>query len=67
MHERGLAYDLSGPDLDAILAAVQKAIAQGRIRLVQGSRSNLLIERMNHCVQVEIESGIPDFEPFDFA
>ena len=67
MHQRGLAYDLSGPDLNAILAAVQKAIEQKRIRLVHGSRSNLLIEKMNHCVHVEIESGILDFEPFDFA
>ena len=67
MHQRGLAYDLSGPDLNAILDAVKKAVAQKRIRLVPGSKSNLLIEKTNHCVHVEIDSGILDFEPFDFA
>src|ERR1700674_4676593 len=46
-HQKGLAYDLSGPNLDSILAAVKKAVAQGRIRLVQRSTSNLLIERKN--------------------
>ena len=67
MHQRGLAYDLSGPDLGAIAAAVRKAVADRRIVLVQGSRSNLLIERANHCVHIEIQSGILDFEPFEYA
>ena len=67
MHQRGLAYDLSGPNLDAILAAVQKAIEQKRISLVAGSKSNLLIERQNNCVHVEIVGGILDFEPFEIA
>jgi hypothetical protein len=65
MHQRGLAYDLSGPNLDAIFAAVQKAVAQKRIRLVQGSRSKLLMEKQNHCVHIEIDEGILDFEPFE--
>jgi hypothetical protein len=67
MHQRGLAYDLSGPNLDAIFTAVQKAIEQKRIRLVAGSRTNLLMERRNNCVHVEIEGGILDFEPFEIA
>jgi hypothetical protein len=67
MHQRGLAYDLSGPNLNAILEAVKKAVAQKRIHLLQGSKSNLLIEHQNHCVHVEIDSGILDFEPFDYA
>jgi hypothetical protein len=67
MHQRGLAYDLSGPNLNAIVSAVQKAVSQGRIRLVAGSRSKLLIEKKNNCVHVEIEGGLLDFEPFEFA
>jgi len=67
IHQRGLAYDLSGPNLDAIFAAAQKAIEQKRIRLVAGSRTNLLIEPQNNCVHVEIEGGILDFEPFEIA
>ena len=67
MHEKGLAYDLSGPNLDAIASAVRKAVSQGRIRLVSGSTSNLLIERKNNCVHVEIDAGLLDFEAFEFA
>ena len=67
MHQRGLAYDLSGPNLNAILSAVQKAVDQKRIRLVSGSRSNLLIEKQNHCVHVEIDEGVLDFEPFEIV
>lgn len=67
MHQRGLAYDLSGPDLSKIETAVRKAVADGRIRLVQGSRSAILREAKNHCVHVEIESGLLDFEPFEYA
>jgi hypothetical protein len=67
MHQRGLAYDLSGPDLSKIEAAVRKAVADGRIRLVQGSPSAILRETRNHCVHVEIDGGLLDFEPFEFA
>jgi|KBSMisStandDraft_5_1062788.scaffolds.fasta_scaffold456267_1 hypothetical protein len=67
MHQRGLAYDFSGPNLNAILTAVQKAVDQRRIRLVAGSKSNLLIEKRNHCVHVEIDEGVLDFEPFEIA
>jgi hypothetical protein len=67
MHQLGLAYDLSGPNLPAIFTAVQKAVAQKRIHLVEGSRSNLLIETTNHCVHVEIDGGLLDYEPFEYA
>jgi hypothetical protein len=67
MHQRGLAYDLSGPDLNKIEQAVRKAAADGRIRLVAGSPSAILREIQNHCIHVEIEGGFLDFEPFDFA
>jgi hypothetical protein len=67
MHQRGLAYDLTGPDLSKIEAAVRKAVADGRISLVPGSKSAILREVKNHCVHVEIQSALLDFEPFDFA
>lgn len=67
MHQRGMAYDLSGPDLSKIETAVRKAAADGRIRLVQGSPSSILREATNRCVHVEIESGLLDFEPFEYA
>jgi hypothetical protein len=67
MHQRGLAYDLSGPDLSKIEAAVRKAVADGRIRLVQGSSSAILCEPRNNCVHVEIDGGLLDFEPFEYA
>src|SRR5690348_3915127 len=63
MHQRGLAYDLVGPDLDKIETAVRKAVSDGRIKLVPGSRSAILQEPMNRCVHVEMEAGILDFEP----
>jgi hypothetical protein len=66
-HQSGLAYDLSGPSLPAILAGVEKALAAGRITLLQDSRSNLIIEHKNHCVHVEIESALIDHEPFEFV
>lgn len=67
MHQRGLAYDLSGPDLQKIAKAVRKAVADRRIYLVAGSRNNLLIEEKNHCVHVEISGAVLDFEPFEVA
>jgi hypothetical protein len=65
MHQRGVAYDLEGPDLNSIELAVRKAVAFLRITLVDGSRSALLQETKNHCVHVEIQSALLDFEPFD--
>ena len=67
MHQRGLAYDLSGPDLSAIEKGVRKAAADRRITLVHGSPSAILREPQNHCVHVEIEAGLLDFEPFEYA
>lgn len=63
MHQRGLAYDLTGKDLEKIRAAVLKAAAEGRIHLVKPP----LLETKNHCVHVEIDSAVIDFEPFDWA
>ncbi|MGH7617044.1 MAG: hypothetical protein ACREPM_07450 [Gemmatimonadaceae bacterium] len=67
MHQKGLAYDLAGPDLNKIEAAVRKAVSDGRIKLVPGSKSAILQEPKNHCVHVEMQSGVLDFEPFDFG
>lgn len=67
LHQRGLAYDLSGPDLSKIEAAVRKAVADKRIRLVQGSPSAILHETKNSCVHVEIDGALLDFEPFEYA
>jgi hypothetical protein len=64
-HQRGMAYDLSGPDLDAIEAAVRKAVAAGRISLLRGSNRPIRPETINRCIHVEIEAAILDFEPFD--
>lgn len=66
-HQSGLAYDLSGPDLSAILAGVERALAEGKITLLQGSKSNLIVEKKNNCVHVEIESALIDHEPFEFV
>jgi hypothetical protein len=66
-HQSGLAYDLAGPDLAKVEAAVRKAAADGRITLVRTSRNPILREVVNRCVHVEIESGLLDFEPFEYA
>lgn len=63
MHERGLAYDLTGPDLKKIEAAILKAATDGRIHLVRPP----LFERKNNCIHVEIDEAVLDFEPFDWA
>jgi hypothetical protein len=63
MHQRGLAYDLVGNDLEKIKAAVLKASAEGRIHLIRPP----LLETKNKCVHVEIDSAVIDFEPFDWA
>lgn len=57
-HASGIAYDLAGPDLDAIVAGVQKAVDQRRITLLAGSRSALLKEPQNGCVHVEISGAV---------
>lgn len=67
VHERGLAYDLSGPDLGKIESAVRKAVADGRIRLLEGSRKPIRLEPINHCVHVEIDGALLDYEPFEFV
>ncbi len=67
MHQRGLAYDLTGPDLAKILLSVNKAAADGRIHLIppRGGWQNPRLE--GTCVHVEIDGGKLDFEPFDYA
>ncbi|HXF28169.1 MAG TPA: hypothetical protein VN610_12885 [Bryobacteraceae bacterium] len=67
MHQKGLAYDLSGRDLNAIFAAVNKASSTGGIHLIPPRRgwNNPRLE--GGCVHVEIDSGKLDFEPFDYA
>ncbi|MGJ4891219.1 hypothetical protein ACQR1Y_23720 [Bradyrhizobium sp. HKCCYLRH3099] len=57
-HQSGIAYDLAGPDLDAIVAGVQKAVDQRRITLLAGSSSALLKEPQNSCVHVEISGAV---------
>ena len=66
-HRLGIAYDLSGPDLPKIVAAIQKAASVRAIQLAprRGGFDNPKLE--GHCVHVEILGGRMDFEPFDFA
>jgi hypothetical protein len=66
MHQQGLAYDFTGPDLQKIQAAIAKAVAEGHIRLVN-KPNNLIIETRNNCVHAEIESATLDFEPFEYV
>jgi hypothetical protein len=56
-HQQGIAYDLSGTNLDRIAESVRKAAESGRITLAN-SPSRLLIERANNCVHVEITAAI---------
>lgn len=65
VHERGLAYDLSGANLSEIEKAVRKAVADGRIRLVRPD--GIIVELHNRCVHVEIDGGLLDFEAFELA
>ena len=67
MHQKGLAYDLAGPDLSAILTAVNKAASTGRIHLIRPRPGWQNPRLEGTCVHVEIDSGKLDFEPFDFA
>jgi hypothetical protein len=63
-HQAGIAYDFSGPDLPKIAAAVRRAVAEGRIKLAI-SKSALLIEKVNHCVHVEIVEALIHNDAFD--
>jgi hypothetical protein len=64
-HQSGIAYDLSGPHLAKIAAAVRRAVTDGRIKLA-ASKSALLIEKVNHCVHVEIVETVIHNDAFDF-
>lgn len=66
-HRIGIAYDLAGPDLPDIVAAIQEAASTGAIRLAprRPGFDNPKLE--GHCVHVEILGGKIDFEPYDFA
>jgi len=66
-HRLAKAYDLTGPDLAAIEAAIKKAAADGRIVLAPARPHWNNPRREGHCVHVEILGGSIDFEPFDFA
>lgn len=56
-HQRAIAYDFSGPSLEAIEAGVRRAVKDRAIILARGSRNPILVEKANHCVHVEIESA----------
>src|SRR5689334_11030350 len=67
MHQRGVAYDLAGPDLSKILDAVNKAAEKGAIHLLP-ARPNWPNPRLEgRCVHVEIDSGTIDFVPWEDA
>ncbi len=66
-HQKGIAYDLTGPNLFAIEAGVRKAVGQKRITLAGPARTALLVEKKNHCVHVEIQAAILDYEPTEYA
>ena len=67
MHQRGVAYDLAGPDLTKILDAVNDAADKGAIRLLP-ARPNWPNPRLEgRCVHVEIDSGRIDFVPWENA
>lgn len=66
-HQKAIAYDLTGPRLDRIEASVRRAVAEKRIILSRTSRSAILVEKQNHCVHVEIEAAVLDYEPFETA
>jgi hypothetical protein len=68
LHERGLAYDLVGPDLYGIERAVRKAFADGRIHLLMPWTSfTLHVEKGNNCVHVQIDGAVLDFDPWQLA
>ena len=65
VHRLGMAYDLTGPDLAQIKAAIVKAATDGRIVLAP-ERPNWTNPRLEgRCVHVEILGGKLDFEPFE--
>ena len=67
MHQKGLAYDLAGPNLHSILAAIKQAAAKGSIHLIppRPGWTNPRLE--GGCVHVEIDAATLDFDPFDYA
>jgi len=67
LHQRGLAYDFSGPDLQKIKAAILKAVADGRVRLVNKPRNLIVEPPPQNCVHAEIEAATLDYEPFEYA
>jgi hypothetical protein len=66
-HRLGIAYDLAGPDLSAIVTSIKEAASRGAIRLApkRPHFDNPKLEGV--CVHVEILGGQIDFEPFDFV
>lgn len=66
-HEKGIAFDLSGPDLKAIHEGVNTAIADGVI-----SVRKIIHEVANHCIHVEVTSvsygnNITFLQPFEIT
>ena len=57
-HQKGYAYDLSGPGLHAIEQGVRAAVKAGVITLKRGAPRPILVELANHCVHVEIEAVV---------
>ena len=66
-HEKGIAYDLSGPDLKKIETSIRAMVSDGTITLSDGSKSSILIEKRNHCVHVEIQAAILYGDIYDYA
>lgn len=66
-HQKGLAYDLSGPELSKIIEGVETAASDGAIHLLPARPgwSNPRLE--GHCVHVEIDAGQLGFEPFGYV
>jgi len=63
-HQKGIAYDLSGSDLNKIAAGVRAAADAGSIRLRPGAK-NPRVEGV--CVHVEIEGASLDYDPYDWT
>lgn len=68
MHQKAIAYDLVGPSLDKIAAAMRKAAHEGAITLVHESSQPIRIEPPpQNVVHVEIEAVTLFHDPFDWA
>jgi hypothetical protein len=66
-HRLGIAYDLGGPDLPKIVAAIKKAALARAIQLAAPRPGFENPKLEGTCVHVEIIGGRMDFEPFDFV